>query len=153
MVIQWIASPGTHDTAITGIMASILRTWPALPKAAPRLSRQTFKCGRCQRLRAQARPNTASSTFTSRWYATAVGSELPRSGLSSPLFSLSQSIKAAKDRKRHFPDFSEKIVAYWLFGSAASVFGIVVFGGLTRLTESGYSLTDQLKPQPLTFAG
>jgi cytochrome c oxidase assembly protein subunit 15 len=29
-------------------------------------------------------------------------------------------------------------VAYWLLGSAASVFGIVVFGGLTRLTESGY---------------
>lgn len=28
-------------------------------------------------------------------------------------------------------------VAYWLLGSAASVFGIVVFGGLTRLTESG----------------
>lgn len=28
----------------------------------------------------------------------------------------------------------------WLLGSAASVFGIVVFGGLTRLTESGYGL-------------
>jgi hypothetical protein len=33
---------------------------------------------------------------------------------------------------------SDKVVAYWLLGSAASVFGIVVFGGLTRLTESGY---------------
>jgi cytochrome c oxidase assembly protein subunit 15 len=30
-------------------------------------------------------------------------------------------------------------VAFWLLGSAASVFGIVVFGGLTRLTESGYA--------------
>jgi cytochrome c oxidase assembly protein subunit 15 len=30
------------------------------------------------------------------------------------------------------------VVGYWLIGSAASVFGIVVFGGLTRLTESGY---------------
>ena len=28
-------------------------------------------------------------------------------------------------------------VAYWLLFSAASVFGIVVLGGLTRLTESG----------------
>lgn len=36
-----------------------------------------------------------------------------------------------------FPQTSSKSVAYWLLGSAASVFGIVVFGGLTRLTESG----------------
>ena len=39
-----------------------------------------------------------------------------------------------------FPDSSSNAVAYWLLGSAASVFGIVVFGGLTRLTESGYVL-------------
>lgn len=37
-----------------------------------------------------------------------------------------------------FPKVTSKIVAYWLLGSAASIFGIVVFGGLTRLTESGY---------------
>ena len=36
-----------------------------------------------------------------------------------------------------FPEESTKHVGYWLLGSAASVFGIVVFGGLTRLTESG----------------
>lgn len=36
-----------------------------------------------------------------------------------------------------FPKVSSKAVAYWLLGSAASIFGIVVFGGLTRLTESG----------------
>lgn len=36
-----------------------------------------------------------------------------------------------------FPKTSTNTVAYWLLGSAASVFGIVVFGGLTRLTESG----------------
>lgn len=39
--------------------------------------------------------------------------------------------------KSRFPDVSSKVVAYWLMGSAVSVFGIVVFGGLTRLTESG----------------
>ena len=39
----------------------------------------------------------------------------------------------------YFPKTSEKSVAYWLLGSAASVFGIVIFGGLTRLTESGYT--------------
>lgn len=43
-----------------------------------------------------------------------------------------------KKQKSSFPDTSSNVVAYWLLGSAASVFGIVVFGGLTRLTESGY---------------
>lgn len=40
--------------------------------------------------------------------------------------------------KSRFPEISSKGTAYWLLASAASVFGIVVFGGLTRLTESGY---------------
>ncbi|KAI9808958.1 MAG: Cytochrome c oxidase assembly protein cox15 [Phylliscum demangeonii] len=35
-----------------------------------------------------------------------------------------------------------KPVGYWLLGSAASVFGLIVFGGLTRLTESGLSITE-----------
>lgn len=47
---------------------------------------------------------------------------------------IAQKAKAAKSR---FPDVSSKAVAFWLLGSAASVFGIVIFGGLTRLTESG----------------
>ena len=41
-------------------------------------------------------------------------------------------------KKARFPETSSNAVAYWLLGSAASVFGIVIFGGLTRLTESGY---------------
>ncbi|KAI1631435.1 COX15/CtaA family [Biscogniauxia mediterranea] len=49
---------------------------------------------------------------------------------------------AASGAKRAFPETSSKSVAYWLIGSAASVFGIVVFGGLTRLTESGLSITE-----------
>lgn len=40
-------------------------------------------------------------------------------------------------RGSSFPPVSSKAVAYWLLGSATSVFGIVIFGGLTRLTESG----------------
>lgn len=47
----------------------------------------------------------------------------------------------SRSRSSSFPDTSSKSVAYWLLGSAASVFGIVVFGGLTRLTESGYALS------------
>ena len=41
------------------------------------------------------------------------------------------------ERGKYYPKLTRKIVAYWLIGSAASVFGLVVFGGLTRLTESG----------------
>lgn len=48
----------------------------------------------------------------------------------------------AAPKKSFFPETNSKSVAYWLLGSAASVFGIVVFGGLTRLTESGYALHD-----------
>ncbi|KAK4145204.1 cytochrome oxidase assembly protein-domain-containing protein [Dichotomopilus funicola] len=40
------------------------------------------------------------------------------------------------------PGTNAKVVGYWLVGSALSVFGIVVFGGLTRLTESGLSITE-----------
>jgi len=46
-------------------------------------------------------------------------------------------VKGEKLKKSFFPETSDKVVAYWLLGSAASVFGLVVFGGLTRLTESG----------------
>ncbi|KAI8844153.1 cytochrome oxidase assembly protein-domain-containing protein [Chytridium lagenaria] len=37
---------------------------------------------------------------------------------------------------------SRTIVGYWYLGSAILVFGIVALGGLTRLTESGLSITE-----------
>ncbi|KAK8046535.1 Cytochrome oxidase assembly protein [Apiospora saccharicola] len=53
------------------------------------------------------------------------------------------SVKAnAAASKAAWPETNSKAVGYWLLGSAASVFGIVVFGGLTRLTESGLSITE-----------
>ncbi|KAF2229093.1 COX15-CtaA-domain-containing protein [Viridothelium virens] len=64
----------------------------------------------------------------------------------SPLGALSRTIAQngteGTKSKGFFPPVSHKSVAYWLLGSAASVFGIVVFGGLTRLTESGLSITE-----------
>ncbi|KAF3905212.1 hypothetical protein ABW21_db0201163 [Orbilia brochopaga] len=48
----------------------------------------------------------------------------------------------AAAKKKGFPDISERIVGYWLLGSAGLVFAIVVVGGLTRLTESGLSITE-----------
>lgn len=37
---------------------------------------------------------------------------------------------------------AQKLVGIWLFGSAAWVFSMVILGGVTRLTESGLSMTD-----------
>ncbi|RPA88167.1 COX15-CtaA-domain-containing protein [Ascobolus immersus RN42] len=48
-----------------------------------------------------------------------------------------------------FPEVSARPVGIWLVLSAVSVFGIVVLGGLTRLTESGLSITEW---KPITGA-
>ncbi|EGV61570.1 hypothetical protein CANTEDRAFT_131118 [Yamadazyma tenuis ATCC 10573] len=50
---------------------------------------------------------------------------------------------------KQFPAISNKGVSYWLFGTSTLVFGIVVLGGLTRLTESGLSITEW---KPITGA-
>jgi cytochrome c oxidase assembly protein subunit 15 len=50
---------------------------------------------------------------------------------------LAEAAMEAEGKSSSFPRTTSKSVAYWLLGSAASVFGIVIFGGLTRLTESG----------------
>ncbi|MCJ1254222.1 Cytochrome c oxidase assembly protein cox15 [Lignoscripta atroalba] len=133
-------------------MASIFQSFPALKRAAPRLSRQFFICRACQQ--ASVRPHTAKKATPRSPFLEAFRSQGARAssasapGLSSsirspsPLSSLSKTINGGKARKHFFPKVSDKVVAYWLLGSAASVFGIVVFGGLTRLTESGLSITE-----------
>ncbi|XP_068240461.1 heme A synthase COX15-like [Palaemon carinicauda] len=53
------------------------------------------------------------------------------------------------------PEAGRKYVGRWLFGCSGMVFGAVVIGGLTRLTESGLSMTDWHlfgKKPPLTQA-
>lgn len=40
------------------------------------------------------------------------------------------------------PEVGRKWVGRWLYGCSGMVFGAVVIGGLTRLTESGLSMTD-----------
>ena len=52
------------------------------------------------------------------------------------------SSSSSSEKTSSFPDTSSKASAVWLIGSAVSVFGIVVWGGLTRLTESGLSITE-----------
>ncbi|KEY66833.1 hypothetical protein S7711_05188 [Stachybotrys chartarum IBT 7711] len=100
-----------------------------------------FVCNQC--LRQAPRRTPISSVFNvvrSRGYA-ATRAAVPLEGISEQLGAQS-TVAAQQAAKRVFPETTSKGVAYWLLGSAASVFGIVVFGGLTRLTESGLSITE-----------
>lgn len=123
-------------------MASL---FPGLRRAAPRLFRELFVCHQCMKRSAPAIRHVKKPILRSvRYHSTAAPPEGAFSnGNASPLRSLSDSIgnesaRAHTKRKEFFPETNSNSVAYWLLGSAASVFGIVTFGGLTRLTESGY---------------
>ena len=134
-------------------MPSIFPTYPLLRKAAPRLLRQFFTCQAAHNGPARAREaiRAPKNSAFLRAFRTKSPSALIASlehgvnlGSTSPLSSLSKTIRDVRGGKRagnskesFFPETSDKIVAYWLLGSAAAVFGLVVFGGLTRLTESG----------------
>jgi cytochrome c oxidase assembly protein subunit 15 len=80
-----------------------------------------------------------------RQQSTTAPSPSPLSQLSKTIGQTSASAKntigqqsSAPAKKGYFPETSDKKVGYWLLASSASVFGIVIFGGLTRLTESGF---------------
>ncbi|KAK2745097.1 Cytochrome c oxidase assembly protein cox15 [Myotisia sp. PD_48] len=118
-----------------------------------RMPREFFTCRQCL----QRKPPIS---FTSRQWIGTLHQGKPQI-YNNPLFSAFRKQKArskipasffataaqvaentATKSTSKYPNTSSKIVAYWLLGSAASVFGIVVFGGLTRLTESGLSITE-----------
>ena len=113
---------------------------PLSNQVGSKVSRNFFSC--------QARPifgdRLPRSLFRSikqniRWSSISVNalespSEVFRH-VSKPNASFTASLQSQKSA--FFPETSSKSVGYWLLASAASVFGIVVFGGLTRLTESG----------------
>ncbi|KAF2117103.1 cytochrome c oxidase assembly protein-like protein cox15 [Lophiotrema nucula] len=128
-------------------MASIFQAYPQLRTAAPRLTRRLFVCQPCLRsaIRGPAPIPRVSAPQPSvlravRWKST---QPLRSTATASPNIESPIATEAAnKSRSRSFPETSNKSVAYWLLGSAASVFGIVIFGGLTRLTESGLSITE-----------
>ncbi|KAK9457788.1 cytochrome oxidase assembly protein-domain-containing protein [Dipodascopsis uninucleata] len=66
------------------------------------------------------------------------------------LFSMGSAMKDAENATLRADSVSKNMnriltdrkVGLWLIGSSALVFGIVVIGGLTRLTESGLSITE-----------
>ncbi|EDN09912.1 cytochrome c oxidase assembly protein [Histoplasma capsulatum] len=126
---------------------------PMFRSLAPRVSKEFFTCRQC------LRKNSQFGVSSQRWM-----SVLPfRTTLGPKVTSLTSSVRmpgssilrfasftytakpagnGSSAGKSKYPDVSDKVVAYWLLGSAASVFGLVVFGGLTRLTESGLSITE-----------
>lgn len=135
-------------------MTSILSSFPALYSAAPKLTMRYFTCPHQIRhsisfagFHSPKALRSVRSVRSIRYTTSRTGPNASGlAGISSPLSSLSRTISANQmpvlesQGKYIFPEVSHKSVAYWLLASAASVFGIVVFGGLTRLTESGYSL-------------
>lgn len=132
-------------------MASLQGPGLALRGLAPRLP-QLFACRQCLRKQGfitrsfsnirKVSPLSPGRTVPNACLAAAKS----RSGILFQLRAASTTAAAesattdAATSKSGFPDVSSKSVAYWLLASAASVFGIVVFGGLTRLTESGYGI-------------
>ncbi|KAA8644328.1 hypothetical protein EYZ11_001650 [Aspergillus tanneri] len=138
-------------------MASMGSSVPFFRSFAPRLSLSFFTCRQCL---GRSQTYAANSVFrrqfgafsfaqtTGKTNSAAVYARVRKGFPSAWNRSVSSSAavnaveNGASKAKSSFPDVSDKKVAYWLLASAASVFGIVVFGGLTRLTESGLSITE-----------
>ncbi|KAL3479929.1 cytochrome oxidase assembly protein-domain-containing protein [Aspergillus californicus] len=129
-------------------MASLGNSMPLFRRLTPRLSKELFTCRQClvrnQTFATKSTLRTPSVPFrrnTSR-ISSAVNNDARKAFARFASNSATANSAKSEVSKPRFPDVSSKTVAYWLLGSAASVFGIVVFGGLTRLTESGLSITE-----------
>ncbi|KAI1073437.1 COX15-CtaA-domain-containing protein [Whalleya microplaca] len=116
---------------------------PGMRRAALRLPTAPFICRQCLR---QQPPRTAPSSRVlqslARRQSVRYASTGSTTAAAADSLAAARTNASAQAAKRAWPETSSKSVAYWLIGSAASVFGIVVFGGLTRLSESGLSITE-----------
>lgn len=90
--------------------------------------------------------NIYSSTLLSRVrFASSSPSPTALSGkaLSRTFFTSTRNFAEAQSAiPEVLPPLTPLSVSRWLFGSALLVFGIIVVGGVTRLTESGLSITE-----------
>jgi cytochrome c oxidase assembly protein subunit 15 len=119
-------------------MASIFHSFPMLRAAAPRLTKQFFTC-QARQLQTR-RPIEVVRKSKPSWILLC-HKNFQSTHAPSHISAIAQGVRTEAGtiaRKSAWPQTSSKSVAYWLLGSAASVFGIVIWGGLTRLTESGY---------------
>ena len=118
-----------------------------LRAAAPNLSRDLLAGPPCAQrysqkhslLRQWIKKSSKGAVYQNTSFRTAFkGAKRSLSTVALPGPTSTATISAHSTTKaRFFPETSSNAVAYWLLASAGSVFGIVVFGGLTRLTESG----------------
>ncbi|OTA92777.1 hypothetical protein M434DRAFT_396208 [Hypoxylon sp. CO27-5] len=116
---------------------------PGLRRAAPKLASNQFVCRQCLRQQPRVAPSRILQSLQKRYASSESQTRFTRYFTSTAIPTATTTANASSQAsKRAFPETSSKSVAYWLIGSAASVFGIVVFGGLTRLTESGLSITE-----------
>ncbi|KAK4230133.1 cytochrome oxidase assembly protein-domain-containing protein [Podospora fimiseda] len=126
-----------------------------LRRVAAQLSRSSFACRQCLRQQNSVAAAAPHSSIIFNLAARSYASKTKPSN--SPIASLSSNINApvtlvqdavddsssnSSKKSSSFPETNAKSVGYFLIGSSISVFGIVVFGGLTRLTESGLSITE-----------
>ncbi|KAK5994997.1 Cytochrome c oxidase assembly protein COX15 [Cladobotryum mycophilum] len=111
-------------------------------RAALQAPSRFFICNQCLRQPARRSPSSRIlNVVRSRGYADAkVDSQL--GGLAEQLAARTTAEAQGKASGSFPHKTTSRAVAYWLLGSAASCFGIVVWGGLTRLTESGLSITE-----------
>ncbi|KAL7810154.1 cytochrome oxidase assembly domain-containing protein [Trichoderma gracile] len=107
-------------------------------RAALQMPSKFLVCNQCLRQAPRRSPSSILNIIRSRGYADAK----PLESLAAQNASAVASQVQGQASKAFPKKTTSKAVAIWLLGSAASCFGIVVFGGLTRLTESGLSITE-----------
>ncbi|KAI1380179.1 COX15-CtaA-domain-containing protein [Hypoxylon crocopeplum] len=116
---------------------------PGIRRAVPKLASSQFVCRQCLRKQPPTAPSRILQSLRVRYASTESQAHARFARyFTSTAVPTATTGAVSKSARRAFPETSSKSVAYWLIGSAASVFGIVVFGGLTRLTESGLSITE-----------
>lgn len=126
----------SHQAPLRKIAKMVLFA-AGLRRAALQVPSKFFVCNQCLRQAPRRSPSPILNIVRSRGYADAK----PLENLAAKSAAAAASQAQAQASKAFPQKTTSKGVAIWLLGSAASVFGIVVFGGLTRLTESGYDMT------------
>ncbi|SPO04940.1 probable COX15 - cytochrome oxidase assembly factor [Cephalotrichum gorgonifer] len=127
---------------------------PVSRRLATRLATPTTICRQCVQsrpaiqsrslvLEAVRASRAPAAPFQARLQSTkATVAELSKAASEESASAYASAVENAPSRKRLPEHTTSKAVTLWLLGSAVSVFGIVIFGGLTRLTESGLSITE-----------
>lgn len=116
-------------------------------RAALQLAQSSFVCRQCLRQQKFFSPSSSPASQPKildflrpapRRYATTGSQAAPAASVKAAASAAFASTRGSGSSKSSsFPEVNSKAVGYWLMGSAVSVLGIIVFGGLTRLTESG----------------